>query len=630
MLEAIRKRSASILVKILLGLLVVSFAAWGIGDVIRGRISVTTVAQVGDVDILPDAFNREFQRELARLQPLFGGQLDSDQARSMGLGDGVLHDMIKRTLFGLAAKDLGVTVSDDLVRTEISRDPRFHDALGSFDQTIFQQVLQSNGLAENEYVDVVRGNLHSNQLLDSVGSRRAAPKALVDAIYRHRYERRVAKTIFIADASMTGIAVPDAAALARHHKENTALFTAPEYRTLTVVSLQAEDLAKEIAVSEERLREAFEERRDEFSEPERRHLQQIVVASKADAQRAYDMLAGGRPFAEVAEDVARLAPETVDLGLMSRDQLNGRLPELTDAAFSLSKDVPSRPVQSPFGWHVIRVTEVEPAREQALQDVREALAGSIAGEIAIDDLYELSTRLEDTLGGGATLEDAATRLNLRLVKVPSIDASGRGPEGKVVESLPQDSRVLDVAFATPENTDSPLTETGTDGYFILRVDRVTLAALRPLQKVRNEVAAAWKAERRKEAAEKTARKALDRVKAGDDPVAVAADLKVSLETTVAVTRAGAGASQTLPRELIANLFKIRLGEATLARAPKGYVVARLAEVRPANPSADKDALEALREETEERLRLDLLDQYAEALRDRFPVTIDRRAVDGLF
>ena len=630
MLEAIRKRSASILVKLLFGLLVVSFAAWGIGDVIRGRISVTTVARVGDVDILPDAFSREFQRELARLQPLFGGQLDRDQARSMGLADRVLNDMINRTLFDLAANDLGVAASDDLVRTEISGNPRFHNALGSFDRIIFQQVLQSIGLAENEYVDMVRGDLHSSQLLDSIGSRGAAPKALVDPIYRHRQERRVAETIFIADASMIGIAKPDDAALARYHEENAALFTAPEYRTLAVVSLDAEDLAKEIAVSEERLREAFEERRDEFSEPERRRLQQIVVASEADARRAYDLLVGGRPFAEVAEDVARLAPETVDLGLMSRDRLNARLPELTDVAFSLSKDVPSRPVQSPFGWHVLRVTEVEPAHERTLRDVREALAGSIAAEMAIDDLYELSTRLEDTLGGGASLEEAATRLNLRLVKVPSTDASGRDPQGRAAESLLQDPRILDVAFATPENTESPLTETGTDGYFILRVDGITPAALRPLPTVRNEVAAAWKAELRKEAAEKTARQALERIKGGDDPVAVAAELKVSLKTTAAVTRDGAGATQALPRELIANLFKLRPGEATMARAPTGNVVARLAEVRPVDPFADKDAREALREEMEERLRSDLLAQYAEALRDRFPVTIDRRAVDGLF
>ncbi|HJO97722.1 MAG TPA: SurA N-terminal domain-containing protein, partial [Rhodospirillales bacterium] len=119
MLEYIRQRTGSILIKVLFGLLILSFGAWGIGDMISGRVSVVKVATVGDIEITPDQLNQEFQRELERLRPLFGGRLDREQARAMGLVDGVLKGMVERTLFDLAAKDLGVLIGDDLVSAEI-------------------------------------------------------------------------------------------------------------------------------------------------------------------------------------------------------------------------------------------------------------------------------------------------------------------------------------------------------------------------------------------------------------------------------------------------------------------------------------------------------------------------------
>ena len=98
MLEAIRKRTASIFVKGLLGLLVVSFAIWGIGDVFRGGGGTTAVAQVGNVEIRPDQFNTELQREMNRLRTVFGGELDLERARALGLADSVLGRMINDVL----------------------------------------------------------------------------------------------------------------------------------------------------------------------------------------------------------------------------------------------------------------------------------------------------------------------------------------------------------------------------------------------------------------------------------------------------------------------------------------------------------------------------------------------------
>ena len=630
MLEYIRKRTGSILIKLLFGLLILSFGAWGIGDMIRGRVSVVKVATVGGVEITPDQLNREFQRELERLRPLFGGRLDREQARAMGLVDGVLQEMIQRTLFDFAAKDLGVLVGDDLVSAEIKGNPAFRDNFGRFDRFVFDQTLRSNGLSENDFVDMVRGDIGRGQLLQGLQEGGTVPAAMLDPLYRHRAERRIAETLFVANDKMTNIEEPGEDELIAFHEKNADRFTAPEYRALSILTLLADDLAREIAVPDERLAEAYEERRDEFSRPERRRVRQMVLPDESAAQDALGKLTDGRPFAEVAKDAAGMDPEAVELGMLGRNQLGQLFPELVETVFSLSPNVAGGPVQSPLGWHVVKVTEVEPADVRTLDEVEGELRQAIAKELAIDDLFDLSNKLEDRLGGGATLEEAASSLNLTLTRIQTIDATGRDPQGKAVNSLPSNPKVLDVAFETAENQESPLTEMGNDGYFIVRVDRITAPALRPLAEVRGEVARAWKDERRAEAARQAAEGVLERLKGGADIAALAGELGLAARTTVPIDRTGDGADGELPRALITALFGLRPGESTLAEGVRGTYVARLKEVRPASPSADKDGLDAMRRQLARAMRSDLLQQYSGALRERYSVTTDKRAAERLF
>ena len=257
MLGAIRKRSGSILVKLLLGLLILSFAAWGIDDVFRGRAANTSVARVGDREITPGQLGNDYRRELSRLQTAFGGNLDRQQARAMGLAEAVLGRIVERTLFALGADRLGVAVSDDLVRREISATPAFRNQFKKFDRLRFQEVLRSNGLSENGFVAMLREDLSRAQLAGSVEASAIAPKVLVDALYRHRQEKRVAETVLIADDSVVHPGDPDESALIDFHKKNAARFTAPEFRALTVLGIDANNLAEKVAVSEDALKEAY-------------------------------------------------------------------------------------------------------------------------------------------------------------------------------------------------------------------------------------------------------------------------------------------------------------------------------------------------------------------------------------
>ena len=627
MLEAIRKRSASLVVKILFGLLILSFAAWGIGDIFRGRAGSQVIASVGDADITPEQFNLEYQREMRRLQTRLGTAFDAEQARAMGIPRMVLSNLVESTLSELAANELGISISDGLVRSEIQGNKVFHNTLGRFDRNLFNDILQTNGYSEDQFATLIRGDLVRSQLLETVATGAAVPRTMVETLYRFRQQERIAGTVFVPDEAMKGIGEPDDGTLAKFHQDNAKQFTAPEYRALTAVVLEVDELAKEISVADEKVREAFDQRADQFNVPERRNIQQMVIDDEADAKRAKALLDEGKDFVEVAKEVAKQEAGALDLGLMDRDKL---LPELAEVAFTLDTGAVSAPVRSLLGWHLKRVIAIEPARTRTLEEMRETITAELARDEAIDSMFDLANKLEDSLGGGSTLEEAASSLGLRILEIAAIDARGRGRDGKQVEDLPPGrGQFVTTAFQTPEGEESVLTEAGTDGYFIVRVDRIIEPALRPLAEVSAEVTGAWKAEERKKAAETAAKALLEAVKGGTAPEAAAKDGSFTYKSTGAFTRAPGG-DHGLPQDLVTALFAAAPGEAAMGRAAEGYYVARLEEVKEADPGADKDGMDALGEQLRRSLQGSLLSQFSAALRQQYPVKVNESLTNELF
>lgn len=624
MLEAIRKRSASFLVKLLFGMLVLSFGLWGIADVFRPGRGDKWAAEVGDIRIPAATVSTEYQRELRRLNTALGN-IDAEQAKALGLPSRVLNQIVDRTLLDLGAADLGIAVSDTLIRQAIQADPTFRNQLGNFDAERFRQILSINGLTEDEYVARLRGDIARSQLVGSVAAGATIPHSMVDAIYRYQKEKRVAEILRVEDAAMNDISEPSDAQLRQFYQDNPTLFTAPEYRAVTAAFLLTTDLAKEIAVSDEELQNAFKERIDEFSQPERRTVRQMVLSSENAASKAYDRIAAGADFATVAKEEAGLEPDTLEIGTVTRDQMP---PELADVAFSIAKDTVSKPVQSPLGWHLVEVTAIEPARRPTLDDVREKLRTEIANEKALDVMFDLTTRLEDALGSGASLEEAATELNIKVRKIAAIDPQGLNPEGQPIDDLP--TGFLDAVFATNENSESALTEADDQGYFVLRVDKVTPPAPKPFDSVRNDVTRAWKAEKREARAQETAVSIVSELKGGSDPAKLATEKGAVFLTTTPFSRSGEGFPDTMPRTLIAAVFRAQPGEAVVVRGQDASYVARTKTIVAADPLADQAGLNSLQDELAHAQGLDLLAQLTLALRRQHPVTVNDRVLQDLF
>ena len=628
MLEAIRKRSSGIIVKGLLGLLVLSFAMWGVADVVSpGGSGDRAVATVGDVEIDDYTVRQEYRREIERLSGIFGKRLETEDARAFGIPENVLSAIIDRTLYDAAATNMGLVVSDELVRQTIHTIAGFKNEKGEFQRNLFDQVLQNNGLSEAAFVRDIRLGVKRAQYLSLLKNPPKAPSAMTKAMYSFRNEKRIAETISIDLASITDTGSPSQADLEKFHKDNGQRYTAPEYRSLTLVRLSADELAKEIAVSDDEIARLYEDRIDEYMETEQRNLQQVRVADEADAKKIHERLNAGEDFAKVAKDLAGMEGSAIELGNMTKAQLP---PELGTAAFALVPGAFSAPVNSPLGWHIVKLTSVKAASQKALSEVSDALKKDIATEKAIDSLYQLANTLEDQLGSGDGVNDAARALGLKPVTIAAIDTNGFDADGNKVMDIPG-SKFMTVAFATEEGGDSALEEDGSDGYYVVHVDGVTAPSIRPIGKVVKQVSDDWTQSRRAETAQKTADEILERLKAGGDLFRLASERGLKVTTSAPFTRGGDLAG--LPAQMVTELFKAAPGDAVSTATDKEHVIGRLKQVDAIAGVADEKAkknFEAIANELGKGMRDDLLEQLAQGLRQRYPVTVNSKALNELF
>ena len=627
MLSALRKRSGGIVVKSLLILLIISFGAWGIQDWLSPAISGNAVATVGDDEIGTVEVDRRVRQEVARLRQMFGNQFSQEQALKFGIIDGIINEQVNQSLIRQGASALGVTISDKLISDDIRSQSDFKGIAGNFDRERFNQVLTSNGLTEQRYVNIVRSSLTNQQYTDSFQSGARAPKIMVDAVYRHRNEKRVVEIALIKDKTFVDVGEPDTSKIEAFHKTNAKQFTAPEYRKFTFLQLEAIDLVDEIEVSEEDIQDSYEARLDEFVTVEKRHVLQMVLSDEEQAKKAQTELLTGREFAIVAKEVADLDEATLDLGVVTKNDL---LPALADPAFALMQGVASTPIKSALGWHLLKVTKIEAGGTKKITEVRDVLKNDIAKERAVDSLYNLSRTLEDELGGGASIEEAASNMNFKIASVVAMDQAGKDLAGKAVTGIPAGRAFIQTTFTTEEGEDSQLTESGPEGFFVVRIDGVTAPALRPINTVRAQVIDAWKAKQRSEKSKQQAAKMAADLNNGKALSDIVGSYSLTSTVSKAFKRNDNGTDSGLSPELVKKVFNLEKTKATEGKAAAGHQVVVLASVTKANPSADKVGVDAVRDALSQSLKDDVTAQLTTALRQEIGVDINRPLLNKMY
>ena len=612
MLTSLRKGAASWLAKILFALLILSFAAWGVGDYLSPEVE-DAVAKVGESEIGAEEFRREYSRQFNDWRRRLGGNVTPELAAQLGLPQEVLQAAVRRRLVELEAGRLGLAVGDGQVRRAIEEDPNFGGRLGGFDRALFERVLLTNGLSEGEFVAMLRRDLSRRQVDRSIARPVQASRSMAEAVHRYRGETRKAVLIRVPeDAALPD--EPGEAELRAWHEANRDDFMAPAYRAVTAIVLDPDRWLDRVQADPAAVRDAYEARMHDFTVPATRRVRQVLFDDEAKAQAFMAQLSTG---SELERAAGNAGSTVIDLGPVSRSQLPQAA--LADAVFSLDGEGVTGPVRTPLGWHVLAVDQINEEAVMPFENVREGLQREVAREIAVERLADLANDLDDQLAGGAGFEDAARMLDLPLLTIAAVDGSGLDRAGQQPEGLPAEPNFLRTAFSTPVGEDSLLGELGDGGYFVLRVEGETPPAVRPFEEAKPLVLAAWRAGRLDEAAKAKADALAARLREGRTPASVAEGRAV--EEAGPFTRTETKPESGLSREVVQAVFAAQRGEVVVARSADGYAVAVVGSIEP--PPYSEEKVESIRAQLSAEMVEDVRRQFHAALQDRFGVTVNR-------
>jgi peptidyl-prolyl cis-trans isomerase D len=610
---------------VLMGLLIASFAIWGIGDVFRMSKS-GKLATVGSEAISPQAFANEFQRELQDLKRKLGPSFTPSQAISLGLGQRVIQNLTARETFWQAAKRIGLRTPDARVLGEIKKDDAFKNSLGQFDRFTYESLLRSANMTPHMFEETMRQDIARRDLLQSMTSAANAPDILIRLLYTYRKEGRLTRIITVPASKIDTVGEPSEENLQSFHQTNARLFMAPEFRKLSYLMLRPEDKMGDITVSDDELKEQYQKRIDEFSQPERHEVEQIVLPSQVEAKKWYDSIKGGMDFLKAAKESAGFSEADVKLGFLSQREVKDQIsPAAANVIFALKPGAVSAPVSSRFGWHIFRILSTKPGSVTPLGEARAKLAAELAREHAVDAIIKVADKIDDSLAAGGGLGEIASNLGLKSLQSATVDRQGNGPDGKPAANLPKISGFLDTAFATEPGSSPILRDAGDGGYYAVVVEQVTPPALKPLAEIRDVVKAQWKTQQQNEAAKAKASEIAAKLKEGVDIASFTAEARGEFHDNVLIPREEVEENKGILPAIQKIIFALEPGKAGVSAAPNGdgYIVMQLKAIVPGDPAKNPVDFEAMKQRVGTEFANDVLVEYQNALNRQYGMEINR-------
>lgn len=474
---------------LVMGVLILSFAVWGIADIFRG-FGRSTLATIGSTEISTEQFRQTYNDRLQQIGRQFGRPLTPDQARAFGIDRQVLQQVIAEAALDEDARRLGLGQSDEQTMKSILADPNFKGTNGAFDPNRFQQVIRQFGFTEQRYIAEQRKVALRRQIAGTVTAGLAPSNTMLQVASQFQNEQRAIDYLKLTDAQVGAIEPPSSEALAAFYEDHKAQFRAPEYRKVAFVAVTPESIAKWTEVSDADARKLFDERKDKLSTPEKRQVSQIVFPNAEEAQAARAKIAEGASFDDIATQRG-LKPADVELGLVSKaDMLD---PAVANAAFTLPLNEVSQPIKGAFGTALVKVGKIEPGVQPSYESVAATIKRDVALERARAKVQELHDKMEDARAGGANVIEAAKTLGVNAVTIEALDRSGRGPDGQPVKDIPQGLELATSAFNSDVGVDTESINF-QNGYVWFDVLGVTPSRERSLDEVKDQVEARWRIE----------------------------------------------------------------------------------------------------------------------------------------
>ncbi len=624
MLHALRNAAGTWVAKFLLVLLIASFAVWGISGQIVGGLGGNSVISAGETSVSVIEYRLAYDRQLNQLSQRFGQRLTREQAQTLGIDNQVLAQLVAGAVLDEQARTMGLGLSDQRLAKLTAEDPAFQGANGQFDRNQFDYVLRQVGMRPEDYLKSRSQVAIRQQIVEAVSDGMVSPDTFLRAVAVYQGEDRTIEFVTLPASVAGEIADPEESVLVKWFDGRKSVYSAPEYRKIAYIKLEPEDIADPAAVADQDVRKDYEANIARYTTPEKRQVEQLVFRTEEEAKAAKDKIDAGSTFAEVVAAEGK-AEADISLGTVTKSDIADN--SIADAAFALNEGQVSGVVAGAFGPVLVHVKTITPEIVQPFDQVKDQIRKEIAENEAAAVLLDVHDDYEDSRAAGDTLQEAASKLQLKVTTVEAIDNTGHDPDGNIIDNLPQSSELIRGAFETEPGVENPAINIGSSGFLFYEVLSTTPARDRTLEEVRSRVIADWKSQETSDRVAKLAREVEDKVKDGTAMAEAVAELSLEAQTKFGLKRGADDAD--IGQSGVAAVFGVPVNATGVVRGPQdnNWIVFKVTEsFEPVGVGPDAVAEEA-RNSFASGMADDMLDQLVTRLQEDYGVTVNHSAIN---
>lgn len=519
MMDRLREGANSFAIKIILGLIILSFVFAGVGNYIISGSS-NAAAKVGNTEIGRNAFEQAYNNERNRMQQQMGdyfANLLADPAYVQSFRKSVLDRMINDVLIEQYADSIGLRISDTQVREEILRMAPFQNN-GSFDQEIYAAALRRAGFTADSFAEYLRGEMTRAQVVTALQASEFALPGEIEDQGKLITQTRDIRTITLNPADFAKQVTLSDEELQQYYQENSAQYTRPEQMKVSYIELSAEQLKQQLTISDTEAEQYYQENQEKYSSAEQRKLSHILVQGddEAKAQAILDQLNGGADFAALAQEKSEdigSSEQGGSLGWVEKGVMDA---DFEAAAFALNTvgDMTGL-VKSAFGYHIIKLDELKASAVKPYSEVAESIKTELVDQKAVEEFYQLQSELERVaFEFPDSLEDAAEAVKQPIQTTDFISQADAPAvlRGNAV------AMALDSAEVKEDGLNSEVLEVAPEHVVVVRVEETRDEEVLPFAEVKADVEAHLAMVKGKQQAQELADEAVSALDSGNDAI----------------------------------------------------------------------------------------------------------------
>ena len=397
MLRTLRNQTQSIFFKAFLVLLIIGFAAWGVGD-LSGNSNQNSVLSVGKQKITSEEIINELNKVRYRMQQ----RPSINEAIKNGILNDIINKFEQEILINAEAKKLNLYVPLNIQTMAIRDEQAFKDPLGKFSQVRFLKSLNNAGLNEEKYLDMINTEAYFKQLSMPISLNKTYNTKIVKKLIEWQNEVREIDYFFLDKIKENKIKVPDANDLQVFYNEYKDLYKIPVTKNFKYIEIQPSDFKKKITVNDKKIKEIYESEITKYTSNEERSLYQVISQDIDKANAFIKKLKENNDFVKLAKDQFSLSKKDIDIGFVKKYEL----PKETKKQIfdGKTKDVIG-PIKTKFGYAIYQLNTINPKKTTSYKDAYAEIKRELLNELSLELLYKDISSIEESIDQGDNLEE---------------------------------------------------------------------------------------------------------------------------------------------------------------------------------------------------------------------------------